>query len=344
MSLILSARHLTRQVIGSAFLIKSQDHQDSRPSRSRIKTSSRPESLARFSVQAAYYYHLTSLPALTGRTRQLERCSNSRAQPVVGQALSDRSTCRRVGQACPISSWTGAQDQPGRSDNLSDQLGLASVGQCPSDHRRTRLFEHRSNCRVRPVNAGSASISVFNLNQNFFNVCEGSLAKNHNYISAKLGKMYKLIQSNSHLQNKRGWPGTDTIFQLARFDHKLAIHPNTFGLSKELLINTPVKTLYIHETWAVLRGLKNNLIKLIEHKYDELPPRTQVKRKPFASTTLPPAIEITEDSNPAIEITEDGNPTNQEDTGDEEEEEAYKEDTDDEDKEEDEEDDDDEWE
>ncbi|PLW06160.1 hypothetical protein PCASD_26775 [Puccinia coronata f. sp. avenae] len=46
-----------------------------------------------------------SLPALTGRTRQFERCSNSRAQPVVGQALSDQSTCRRVGQACPISSW-----------------------------------------------------------------------------------------------------------------------------------------------------------------------------------------------------------------------------------------------
>ncbi|PLW54361.1 hypothetical protein PCANC_04921 [Puccinia coronata f. sp. avenae] len=46
-----------------------------------------------------------ALPALTGRTRQFERCSNSRVRPVVGQALSDRSTCRRVGQACPISSW-----------------------------------------------------------------------------------------------------------------------------------------------------------------------------------------------------------------------------------------------
>ncbi|PLW40087.1 hypothetical protein PCANC_16340 [Puccinia coronata f. sp. avenae] len=34
-----------------------------------------------------------------------ERCSNSRVQPVVGQALSDQSTCRRVGQACLISSW-----------------------------------------------------------------------------------------------------------------------------------------------------------------------------------------------------------------------------------------------
>ncbi|PLW50731.1 hypothetical protein PCASD_00647 [Puccinia coronata f. sp. avenae] len=46
-----------------------------------------------------------ALPALTGRTRQFERCSNSRVRPVVGQALSDRSTCQRVGQACPISSW-----------------------------------------------------------------------------------------------------------------------------------------------------------------------------------------------------------------------------------------------
>ncbi|PLW52496.1 hypothetical protein PCANC_10597 [Puccinia coronata f. sp. avenae] len=38
-------------------------------------------------------------------TKEFERCSNSCVQPVVGQALSDRSTCRRVGQACPISSW-----------------------------------------------------------------------------------------------------------------------------------------------------------------------------------------------------------------------------------------------
>ncbi|PLW48610.1 hypothetical protein PCASD_03438 [Puccinia coronata f. sp. avenae] len=49
-----------------------------------------------------------TLPALTGRTRQFERCSNSRVQPVFGQALSDRRTCRRdqpgpVGQICPTS-------------------------------------------------------------------------------------------------------------------------------------------------------------------------------------------------------------------------------------------------
>ncbi|PLW43428.1 hypothetical protein PCASD_07530 [Puccinia coronata f. sp. avenae] len=39
------------------------------------------------------------------KRRSFERCSNSRVRPVVGQALSDQSTCRRVGQACPISSW-----------------------------------------------------------------------------------------------------------------------------------------------------------------------------------------------------------------------------------------------
>ncbi|PLW56184.1 hypothetical protein PCANC_02071 [Puccinia coronata f. sp. avenae] len=53
----------------------------------------------------AEWLQAEALPALTGRTRQFERCSNSRVRPVVGQALSDRSTFRRVGQACPISSW-----------------------------------------------------------------------------------------------------------------------------------------------------------------------------------------------------------------------------------------------
>ncbi|PLW37817.1 hypothetical protein PCASD_11316 [Puccinia coronata f. sp. avenae] len=57
------------------------------------------------SMKLSWLNLLTTLPALTGQTRQFERCSNSRVQPVVGQALSDRSTCRRVGQACPISSW-----------------------------------------------------------------------------------------------------------------------------------------------------------------------------------------------------------------------------------------------
>ncbi|PLW06270.1 hypothetical protein PCASD_26750 [Puccinia coronata f. sp. avenae] len=52
-----------------------------------------------------------TLPALTGRTRLLERCSNSRVQPVVGRRLSDQSKSQLVGQICAL------------------------VGQCLSDHR-----------------------------------------------------------------------------------------------------------------------------------------------------------------------------------------------------------------
>ncbi|PLW52477.1 hypothetical protein PCANC_10604 [Puccinia coronata f. sp. avenae] len=51
----------------------------------------------------------SALPALTGQTRQFKQCSNSCVRLVVGQALSDQSTCRRVGQACPISSWDRSQ-------------------------------------------------------------------------------------------------------------------------------------------------------------------------------------------------------------------------------------------
>ncbi|PLW10885.1 hypothetical protein PCANC_23569 [Puccinia coronata f. sp. avenae] len=67
-----------------------------------------------------------TLPALTGRTRQFERCSNSRVQPVFGQALSDRSTCRRVGQACPISSW----DWSHRTSRDRSDKSVRPVGSC----------------------------------------------------------------------------------------------------------------------------------------------------------------------------------------------------------------------
>ncbi|PLW09404.1 hypothetical protein PCASD_25046 [Puccinia coronata f. sp. avenae] len=45
---------------------------------------------------------ILSLPALTGRTRLLERCSNSRVRPVVGRTLSDRSESQLVGQILPV--------------------------------------------------------------------------------------------------------------------------------------------------------------------------------------------------------------------------------------------------
>ncbi|PLW05963.1 hypothetical protein PCASD_24583 [Puccinia coronata f. sp. avenae] len=67
-----------------------------------------------------------ALPALTGQTRQFERCSNSRVRPVVGQALSDRSTCRRVGQACPISSW----DRSHRTSRDRSDKSIRPVGSC----------------------------------------------------------------------------------------------------------------------------------------------------------------------------------------------------------------------
>ncbi|PLW30535.1 hypothetical protein PCASD_22082 [Puccinia coronata f. sp. avenae] len=66
-------------------------------------------------------------------------------EPTGRTDLSDRSRlvlCDRsqelIGQACPT------RRQVLRSDSA-----------CPTTGR-TRLFEHRSNCRVRPVNAGSA--------------------------------------------------------------------------------------------------------------------------------------------------------------------------------------------
>ncbi|PLW40166.1 hypothetical protein PCANC_18257 [Puccinia coronata f. sp. avenae] len=66
-------------------------------------------------------------------------------EPTGRTDLSDRSRlvlCNRsqelIGQACPT------RRQVLRSDSA-----------CPTTGQ-TRLFEHRSNCRVRPVNAGSA--------------------------------------------------------------------------------------------------------------------------------------------------------------------------------------------
>ncbi|PLW57143.1 hypothetical protein PCANC_01882 [Puccinia coronata f. sp. avenae] len=100
----------------------------------------------------------STLPALTGRTRLLEQpCSTGgrtdtvrpKREPTGRTDLSDRSRlvlCNRsqelIGQACPT------RRQMLRSDSA-----------CPTTGR-TRLFEHRSNCRVRPVNAGSATHSA----------------------------------------------------------------------------------------------------------------------------------------------------------------------------------------
>ncbi|PLW51655.1 hypothetical protein PCASD_00534 [Puccinia coronata f. sp. avenae] len=81
---------------------------------------------ALWSLEQAFTNFIQSLPALTGRTRQFERCSNSRVRPVVGQALSDRSTCRWVGQACPISSW----DRSHRTSRDRSDKSVRPVGSC----------------------------------------------------------------------------------------------------------------------------------------------------------------------------------------------------------------------
>ncbi|PLW15752.1 hypothetical protein PCASD_22370 [Puccinia coronata f. sp. avenae] len=90
-----------------------------------------------------------ALPALTGQTRQFERCSNSRVRPV-----SDRSKSQLVGQIC----LTG----PGWSQELIGQACLTRRqvlrldSACPTTGR-TWLFEHCLNCCARPVNAGSVA-------------------------------------------------------------------------------------------------------------------------------------------------------------------------------------------
>ncbi|PLW28443.1 hypothetical protein PCASD_19127 [Puccinia coronata f. sp. avenae] len=80
-------------------------------------------------------------PCLTGVWTDTVR---PKQEPTGRTDLSDRSRlvlCNRsqelIGQACPT------RRQVLRSDSA-----------CPTTGR-TRLFEHRSNCRVRPVNAGS---------------------------------------------------------------------------------------------------------------------------------------------------------------------------------------------
>ncbi|PLW49523.1 hypothetical protein PCANC_08994 [Puccinia coronata f. sp. avenae] len=108
-----------------------------------------------------------ALPALTGQTRQFERCSNSRVRPVVGQALFNRWSDRH----CSTGGQTGTvrpKHLPAGQTGLSNQfLGPVAqhqpgpVGQsCPTSWLslqldsaltttgRTRLFEHHSNCRV----------------------------------------------------------------------------------------------------------------------------------------------------------------------------------------------------
>ncbi|PLW26085.1 hypothetical protein PCANC_24514 [Puccinia coronata f. sp. avenae] len=94
------------------------------------------------------------------RVKRFERCSNSRARSVVGQALSDRSTCRRVGQACPISSWDRShRTSRDRSDKsvrpVGSRFGRTVPVRPPVEHgcsstARTAVFD-----RLMPAVKGS---------------------------------------------------------------------------------------------------------------------------------------------------------------------------------------------
>ena len=57
---------------------------------------------------------------------------------------------------------------------------------------------------------------------------------------------------------------------------------NSAGLTPEHLIDVTIKKMDIQATWLVLRGLKNNWITLVEHRFETPPKRTSV-RKPKAS-------------------------------------------------------------
>ncbi|PLW04617.1 hypothetical protein PCANC_28632, partial [Puccinia coronata f. sp. avenae] len=117
----------------------------------------------------------------TGPPSESRTDSNSVAkrQGTAGINRSNTAVRAVLKQPCSTGGWTGTvrpKHLPAGRTGLSDQL-LGPVGQdqpgpvgqiCPtswlllrSDSARpttgrTRLFEHRSNCRVRPVNAGSA--------------------------------------------------------------------------------------------------------------------------------------------------------------------------------------------
>jgi hypothetical protein len=54
------------------------------------------------------------------------------------------------------------------------------------------------------------------------------------------------------VDKRSSWPGTETILQLARINHKLVVLKNPVGLSVEHLINVPIKKMSIEDTWIAL--------------------------------------------------------------------------------------------
>ncbi|PLW58443.1 hypothetical protein PCANC_00616 [Puccinia coronata f. sp. avenae] len=91
-------------------------------------------------------------------------------------------------------------------------------------------------------------------------VCQGNPDKNWKYISKALGKMYVEINKGT---DTHGWPGTNTQKKLAKYRHKLVVEENNDGLKLKHLENVPIKSIQRNEAWLILRGLKNNWIKLV---------------------------------------------------------------------------------
>ncbi|PLW25957.1 hypothetical protein PCANC_25230 [Puccinia coronata f. sp. avenae] len=103
---------------------------------------------------------------LLDRTAGINR-SNTAAQAVIKQPCS---TGVRTDTVRPKREPTGRTDLSDWSRLVLCNRSQELIGQaCPTRRQvlwsdsacpttgRTRLFEHRSNCRVRPVNAGSAA-------------------------------------------------------------------------------------------------------------------------------------------------------------------------------------------
>jgi hypothetical protein len=96
---------------------------------------------------------MKTLPALTSQTRQLEQL-----------CLTSGWTGTVRPKHLPLG-WTGlsnqflgtvAQDQPGPVGQICQTSWLLlRLDSARPTTSQTRLFEHRLNCRVRPVNAGS---------------------------------------------------------------------------------------------------------------------------------------------------------------------------------------------
>ncbi|PLW29091.1 hypothetical protein PCASD_19744, partial [Puccinia coronata f. sp. avenae] len=151
----------------SSILGSSVSSQNSLPSSSSILGSSKGRactSLFPFSIQQKVLTY--SFESNTGINR-----SNTAVQAVLKQPCS---TGGRTGTVRPKQEPTGWTDLSDRSrlvlcDRSQELIGqacptrrqvLRSDSACPTTSQ-TRLFEHRSNCCVRPVNAGSATVANF---------------------------------------------------------------------------------------------------------------------------------------------------------------------------------------